>query len=154
LKDLQMAITDDVATTVVAVDATELPDADQAIPALLVEIATRHELVIIYAQSAGGLTPQGLLRAIRDLLPRWRVTSVFVDPPPRLADADLRLIDELVNEGTLAVAVTSGIDPGPTAEAVAISLGADHALRLVCDPTGELRLEDLTQPPVPTSGAG
>jgi len=148
-----MAITNDVATTVVAVDATELSAAGQAIPALLVEIATRHELVIVYAQSAGGLTPQGLLQAIRDLLPRWRVTSVFVDPPPGLADADVRLIDELVNEGTLAIAVTAGADPGPTAEALAIRMRADHALRLVFDPTRGLALEDLTQPPVPTCGA-
>jgi hypothetical protein len=154
LKDLQMAITDDVATTVVAVDATDLPDADQAIPALLVDIATRHELVIVYAQSAGGLTPQGLLQAVRALLPRWRVTSVFVDAPPRLAEADVRLIDELVNEGTLAVAVTADIDPGPTAEALAIRMGADHALRLVFDQDHGLTLEDLRVPPVPTSGAG
>jgi hypothetical protein len=149
-----MAITDEIATTVVAVDATELPDADEAIPALLVDIATRHELVIVYAQTAGGLTPQGLIQAVRELLPRWRVTSVFVEPPPRLADSDVRLIDELVNEGTLAVAVTAAPDAGPTAEALAIRMGADHALRLVVDPTGRLGLEDLNQPTVPTSGCG
>jgi hypothetical protein len=82
------------------------------------------------------------------------VTSVFVDPPPRLADADVGLIDELVNEGALAVAVTPALDPGPTAEALAIRMRADHAYRLVYDPSDGVRLEDLTQPLTPSCGAG
>jgi len=145
-----MATTADVATTIVAVDGNQLREAEHAIPTTLAEIAARHELVIVYSQAAGPATAQDLLTSVRTLLPRWRVTAVFVDPPPRLADADVGLIDELLNEGALAVTVTSSDDPGPTAEALAIRLRADYAYRLLYDAEQGVRLLDLARP-VPSS---
>jgi len=150
-----MAATDDVATTVVAVNASHLPEATHAIPTALVDIAKRHELVIVCGRATDSFGSQQLIQAIRALLPRWRVTAALVDPPPLLTDTDVELVDALLNEGALAMAVTSAADPGPTAEALAIRLRADHALRLVYHPVEGAQLHDLAQPPTPlaTSGA-
>src|SRR3954464_2052865 len=100
-----MATPADVATTIIAVAANELYESGGAVPAALAEIAAMHELVIVFGQSPGPVTAQNLLSPIRGLLPRWRVTAIFVDPPPRLADADVELVGDLLNEGALAVTV-------------------------------------------------
>ena len=151
----RQAMLNDTATTVVAIAAADLPDDDPAVLAALTDLAVRHELVIVYGQhanAAGELSAQALMDAIRNRLPRYRVTAVLMDPAPRVAAADIALVDELVNEGVLAVAIVPTSDPGPTAELVALRLAADLVLRLVYDPVRGAELVDLTQPTSPIPG--
>ncbi|GAA1814398.1 hypothetical protein GCM10009835_37610 [Planosporangium flavigriseum] len=92
---------------------------------------------------AGTLAPYRLVTALNARLPRFRLTTVHVDAYPRLRAADCDLLADLLNEGTVAVAVVPAADPGPTAEALAARLTADTALRLGYDPTDGTQLWTL-----------
>jgi hypothetical protein len=140
---------EETATTVVALSAADAAEAEPALLGTLADLAVRHELVIAYGHTddkADQLSPQALLEALRARLPRYRVTAVYVDPVPRLGPAECELIEEMLNEGTLAVAVMPAADAGPTAEALAVRLGADNAMRLDYDPAHGARLREITRP--------
>jgi hypothetical protein len=149
------AILDTIATTVVAISAWDAAESPSHAIATLAELATRHELVIVYGRqeaAAGTLSPPALIEAIRARLPRFKVAAVLVDAYPRLDPTDCVLLEELLADGTLPVAVVHAADPVPTARALATRLSADLTLRLGYDRGSGARLRTLTESAFPVPG--
>jgi hypothetical protein len=115
--------------------------------AVLAELATRQELVIVYGYASpppGSLAPHRFVTALRAELPRQAIVAVLVDPTSPARPPEHDLLAGLLNEGAVAVAVVNVADPAPATSVLACPLDADLALRLVADAAGEPRLEDLS----------
>jgi len=140
LADAKYTATGTTAVTLAAADTVARPG---TVPAVLAELATRRELVVVYGHDAppvGSLSPLQLVAAIRDRLPRHRVAGFVVDAgDPSSAEYDL--IADLLADGGVAVAVVDAADPARAAAALADRVGADSVLRLVLDPRDGVRLE-------------
>jgi NNP family nitrate/nitrite transporter-like MFS transporter len=144
---------DATATTVVAVSAADAAESPAATVATLADLAVHHELVIVYGHDGTAtFGPPALMEALRARLPRFKVTGVFLDAHPHLGATECDLLAELLEEGTVAVALVSAPDPGPTAEALTARLKADTVLRLGYDPVDGARLRPLREPVFPVPG--
>jgi MFS transporter, NNP family, nitrate/nitrite transporter len=134
------------ATTVVALTDVETGSGGSAAVDRLAQLAAYHELIIVYAGGArrAGLGPHALVTALRLRLGRQAVVAIVLDcrSGPG-ADRDIRLLDDLIAEGAVAIAVVPDRDPAPTAVRVAADLDADLVLRLDLDPAGRTRLYRL-----------
>src|SRR5439155_291591 len=90
LADAKYTATGTTAVTLAAADTVARPG---TVPAVLAELATRRELVVVYGHDAppvGSLSPLQLVAAIRDRLPRHRVAGFVVDAgDPSSAEYDL-----------------------------------------------------------------
>jgi hypothetical protein len=141
---------DRTATTVVALSAADAAAAPTATLSALAELAVRHELVIVYGVDGPtdhAPTAHALIEAVRGRLPRFKITAVLIDAYPRRAGrTECAMLEQLLDEGTLAMAVVAASDPGPTAGALATRLDADLALRLGYDPVDGVRLRSLNEP--------
>jgi hypothetical protein len=131
------------ATTVVALAASDTV-ADQAVVlAILSELATRQELIIVYgldAQPSDSLTPTQLVAAIRDRLPRHEIAAVLVDAAGRTDSCDWALLADLVADGAIAVAVAEGPDLAAATQVAVRRLNADTVWALSRNPAGEVGL--------------
>jgi NNP family nitrate/nitrite transporter-like MFS transporter len=104
-----------------------------AIVARLAELATRDELVVAYQvddSGRGRLTPRALLAGMRDRIPRHTVVAITIDPGTRPIRLDAAIIAELLEVGTIVVAVTSSADPRDVTAELAQCLRADRVLGL------------------------
>jgi hypothetical protein len=132
------------ATTVVALAASDTV-ADQAVVlAILSELATRQELIIVYGldaqPSSDTLTPTQLVAAIRDRLPRHEIAAVLVDAAGRTDSCDWALLADLVADGAIAVAVAEGPDLAAATQVAVRRLNADTVWALSRNPAGEVGL--------------
>ena len=134
------------ATTVAVVDGADTELGAAAVVARLAELATSNELVVVYGfdePARPRLDGNVLVTGLRDRLPRRRVASARViqrgDPLRRLA----LLLGELVEAGTVAVAVTPIVDlPGVAAE-LATYLQADRVLKVSYTPAAGAALREV-----------
>jgi MFS transporter, NNP family, nitrate/nitrite transporter len=134
-------------TTAVALAASDTVRDSAAILAVLAELITRQEVLIVYGHDlpppAGALSPPALVAAIRDRLPRHNIAAVMVDPASPGASAEYAIMDELLADGSVPVAVVHAVDPADAAESLASRLGAD-VVRLTHDPAHRVRLQPIT----------
>jgi len=108
-------------------------------------LASNDELTIAYA-TTDGHDGNDLVAALREQLPGHTVVAVVTAAPPHPHEQDL--IADLLNSGTLPVAVLPDADPAPSALALAACLGADQVLSVTAQQT--LRLG----PPVRSLAGG
>ena len=138
-------------TTVVAVAADDTVAARTGVLGILAELATRQELVIVYApdvRSAGTLTAAQLVAALRDRLPRHQIAAVLVssgEPPDLTAWA---LLQDLTDDGALPVAVVEGRDLRDITRTAARHLRANAFRLLTSDPALGVHLEPLLREPL------
>jgi MFS family permease len=91
---------------------------------VLIGMATRHEVVVIAANSHDTALVDGL----RLHLPRHRVVTIATGERPHPHETNL--VAELLNDGALPVVVAMSGDPEPVALLVATALGTGHVLRI------------------------
>jgi hypothetical protein len=140
-------------STAVALAAADTVRDSAAVVAVLAELITRQETVIVYGHHApptGALTTPALVAAIRDRLPRHKIAAVIVDTATPGASTEYTILEDLLADGCTAVAVVDAADPGHTARTLAVRLGAG-AVRLSHDPADGVGLQPITIAPVETS---
>jgi hypothetical protein len=129
---------------VIKVDAEDPPQADRPeVVKALVGLCTKHEAAIVYgiAPEAAGVSPHRFMAQLRQAMPRFEITAVVtstdqVNGGRRGPDTDYATLSRLVEEGAVAVAVTSPADAEPLAKALASRLNADR--RISVAPGGRL----------------
>jgi MFS transporter, NNP family, nitrate/nitrite transporter len=131
---------DDPVVIVVSPDDSGTDTAALAGP--LAKMATVHELVIVYQTMPGSAAHAlRLLGALRAGLPRHTVIAVLVDGRGPMDPAEPDFIAELIEDGSLPVAMVRGADPAATAAAIAQRLRTTSVTSLVRHAgTGEVRI--------------
>lgn len=147
------------ATTVVALTASDTAADSDTVVAVLSELATRHELVIVYGDRPAApvvtreLDPRSLVAAVRDRLPRHKIVAVIADADGPAEAREWETVAELVADGAVAVSVVDSHDLPAAAERVAERLGADAVVLLTEDPVHGIGLRRHTRRPVPAAAA-
>ena len=132
-------------TTVAVIDGADTKLGAAAVVALLAELATSDKLVAVCGsvEPVPRLDGNVLVTGLRDRLPRQRVGSVRVvqrgDPLGRLAF----LLSELVEAGTVVVAVTPVMDLRGVAAELATHLRADRVAKVAYTPAAGAVLREV-----------
>ncbi len=133
-------------TTVVILCGSDTGSGGSAIAALLAELATRDELVVVYSQPERTHRPPGphaLVAELRILLPRHRVVAVLVGADRSVPQAESELLRDLLHGGTVTVACTTAANPTWPAVELASQLDADRVLQADQDPVHGARLRQV-----------
>jgi NNP family nitrate/nitrite transporter-like MFS transporter len=146
--------------TVAVVGEPDMDIGAAAVVARVAELASTDELVVVYGSDAddrarherggGGLaryerggpyestrarlSANALVAGLRDRLPRHSVVALRAAPRTAGLDQLATSLDELLDSGTVAVAVTSGTDIHEVAAHLASHLKADRILAVVYTP--------------------
>jgi hypothetical protein len=80
--------------------------ADPPSMALLTVMARRHRLVVVCAQCGSAM---GVLRALREIIPRHRVVTLLVEG--EVAVQERRLIRQLLDEGQVPLVLSTARPP-------------------------------------------
>ena len=143
------------ATTVVALPPMPGGPHTPQIIAALTTLATRQELVIVCGSrdhSSSRSDGRELVAGLRFHLARHTIIAINVDTDPH--PDETAMIAELLNDGALPVAITTGTNPEPVALLLAAALGADHVLRVSPDQVEGIVLQApwTSVPPAVASG--
>jgi NNP family nitrate/nitrite transporter-like MFS transporter len=131
-----VAASETIGTTVVAVSAAQIGRYLPTVVSALAALARNDELAIAYAvtDSRDGYA---LVSALRSQLPRHTVLALATADPPRRDEVDT-LVD-MLQTGTLPVALLHGSQPDISAITLARDLRADQAVHLFVDHVGVVR---------------
>ena len=134
-------------TTVVALAASDTDRYRTAVLAILTELATRHELIVVYGPDiqplADTLTPAQLLAAIRDRLPRYKIAAFFMGADTPADSPEWAIVTDLLADGAIAVAVVDAADLTAAAENIGRRLNANVVRLLTGDPVDGVQLQPL-----------
>jgi NNP family nitrate/nitrite transporter-like MFS transporter len=134
-------------TTVVALAPADADVDRTVVLAVLTELATRQELIIVYGAdgqpAADSLTPAQLVAAVRDRLPRHKIAAFLMDAHSPADSPDWTIAADLIADGVVAVAVVDPADLTIAAELVGRRLKADTVCRLTWDSADGIRLRPL-----------
>jgi hypothetical protein len=134
--------------TVVAVSWADLRRDTAAVAAAIAELAGRDELLIVQGDAhtpAHRQPTHRLVAALRDRLPAHRVVAALADIGARAGSSDTELVDELLDDGAVTIAVSPTTDPDWAAVVLAERVGADRVLHLT------IRSGTVDLAPLPTT---
>lgn len=126
------------ATSIVVVGDVASDLGAAAVVSSLAEMATHDELVVVYGPRtpARRLSPNSLVTAVRDQLPRHSVSAVRVDSDAGSLPFNAVVVGEYLQAGKVAVVLTAAPDLTTVSATLASYLHADRVLRLSYTPAG------------------
>lgn len=134
-------------TTVVALAASDTGPDRPVVLAILTELATRHELIVVYGPDsqppADTLTPAQLVAAIRDRLPRYKVAAILMDADSPADSPEWAIVTSLLADGAIAVAVVDAPDLTAAAENIGRRLNVNVVRLQTGDPAEGVQLQPL-----------
>ncbi|GAA2632977.1 hypothetical protein GCM10010399_76690 [Dactylosporangium fulvum] len=122
------------ATTVVSLSAREVRAHLGDVTVALAALATRHELVIVYAgrdPAPGTCHGYSLVAGLRRHLPAHTVLAITAGTPPH--PHETAAVADLLETGAVPVVLVTGGDPAPTARLLADGVHADQVVHLAPD---------------------
>jgi hypothetical protein len=138
-------------TTVVALAASGTGPERTAVLAILTELATRQELIIVYGPDiqppADTLTPAQLVAAVRDRLPRHKIAAFLMDADSPADSPEWGIVADLLADGAVAVVVVDASNLTAAAEKVGRRLDANAVRLLTGDSANGVLLEPLPTAP-------
>jgi NNP family nitrate/nitrite transporter-like MFS transporter len=99
----------------------------------LADLAAHDELVVVYQTGEGAgrrLSPRAMVSGIRHRLPRHTVVAINIDPDTRPVKLDAAMVGELLEVGTIIIAVTSTANQRDVTAELAHYLRADRVVGL------------------------
>jgi len=138
-------------TTTVVVGESEVRHGGTALVGQLADVATYDELLIVYGADRGTRTSatHGFIDDLRARLPRHDVLGVYVGPDAAAVLRGAALLDDLLEAGSLPVAVTTATAVNAVTAELSSYVRADRVLRAARCRTGGVRLDPVWQRDVP-----
>jgi MFS transporter, NNP family, nitrate/nitrite transporter len=134
------------AMTIAVVDEADTRLGAAAVVARLAELATSDELVVVYGadgQVRPGAEADVMTDGLRDRLPRHSVVAVPVGKDADQLGQDALLLQEYVDAGALAIAVTPAAAVSTVAADLSLYLQADRVLRVSYTPAAGAELHQV-----------
>jgi hypothetical protein len=100
-------------------------------PSRLAALAEEHELVLFCTQE---VMTTGAIRLLRTVLPRHQIVTLLIED--EVSRHERELVAEMLEEGKLAVTVSTQAGTGPAASLDWLWLGADMHLLVSPAPSG------------------
>jgi len=132
-------------TTVALVGASATDGGTASVAACLAQLARTDELTVVYGSDTGEADPgpHPLVRALRDLLPRYTIVALYFEPHDRRVVPEVALLEELLSVGSLPIVITSSRAAPKVAATLCSEVRADRALRIDYSQSGDATLEPV-----------
>jgi MFS transporter, NNP family, nitrate/nitrite transporter len=145
------------AMTVAVVGGPQIRLGVAAVVARLAELATSDELVVVYGSDQPprpGHRADSLVAGLRDRLPRYSIVAVSAARHGGALARVAALLNDLIDAGSVAVAVTSGADLRGVAAELSRRLHADRILMLSFTPADGARTHEIAGGGLASLGGG